>query len=128
MKIITFSQRGTFKKTNTLFARLLHNDFLKDLQKYGELGVAALQNATPKDTGKTASSWSYTIEHKKNSVSIFWTNSNVNDGANIAVILQYGHGTKNGGYVAGRDYINPAIQPIFDAIADDAWKNIEVSK
>lgn len=124
-KIITFSQKGNFKKTEKLFAKLMGKGYLADLQRYGEIGVSALKSATPKDTGKTADSWSYHIEETPGSTSIYWTNSNVNNGVNIAVILQYGHGTKNGGYVAGRDYINPAMQPVFDLIAEEAWERIK---
>ena len=83
-----------------------------------------MASATPQDTGKTASSWSYEIESSDSSTKIIWTNSNVNDGVNIAVILQYGHGTRNGGYVAGRDYINPVLQPLFDEIAEAAWTEV----
>ena len=86
--------------------------------------VDALASATPKDTGLTASSWGYEIQHNGERSSIIFTNSNTNKGCNIAILLQYGHGTRNGGYVQGRDYINPAIQPIFDQIASDAWKEV----
>jgi len=94
------------------------------LNKYGAMGVQALASATPIDSGKTASSWGYEIEQKGKSWSIHWTNDNINQNVNIAIILQYGHGTGTGGYVAGQDYINPAIAPIFQAIADEAWKEI----
>lgn len=94
------------------------------LDKYGKQGVSALSSATPVDSGLTANSWTYEIENKGDQVTIFWGNTNVNKGVNIAVILQYGHGTRNGGYVAGRDYINPAIRPVFDAIANEAWKEV----
>ena len=92
------------------------------LSKYGDIGVTVLSAATPKDSGKTAESWGYEIEDHGDSWSVYWTNDNINKGVNIAMILQYGHGTGTGGYVAGRDYINPAIAPVFDQIADDAWK------
>ena len=94
------------------------------LDEYGKKGVEALRQATPKDTGKTADSWFYEIKRSKESVSISFNNSNINDGVPIAVILQYGHGTRNGGWVEGRDYINPAIQPVFDEIAEEAWKEV----
>ena len=100
--------------------------YLGDLDKYGRQGVAALASATPIDSGKTASSWYYKIENTKESAKITFYNSNIQNGVSIAVILQYGHGTRNGGWVEGRDYINPAVQPIFDKIVDDAWR--EVSK
>ncbi len=92
--------------------------------KYGAAGVKALSAATPVDTGKTAGSWSYEIIQKNQSVEIIWNNSNIQNGVPIAVILQYGHATKSGGWVQGRDYINPAIQPIFDQIAEEAWKEV----
>ena len=95
-----------------------------DLDKYGKEGVAALSAATPIDTGKTANSWSYKINRQNGSVSIDFYNSNFSNGVPIAIILQYGHATNNGGWVQGRDYINPAIQPIFDKIAKNAWKEV----
>jgi len=98
-----------------------------NLDRYGQAGVDALSSATPLDSGETASSWGYRIKKRKNSVVIEWTNSNVVDGVPIAVILQYGHGTRNGGYVQGRDYINPAIRSIFDQIAADVWKEVSNS-
>ena len=91
---------------------------------YGEKGVSALASATPVDTGKTAESWQYKIEQTKGSIRIYWTNTNVNNGVPIAIIIQTGHGTGTGGYVQGRDYINPAIRPIFDNIANDVWRDI----
>ena len=94
------------------------------LRKYGEAGVSALMAATPVDTGKTASMWGYEIEKTSDGWTINWTNDNVNNYVNIAVILQYGHGTGTGGYVAGRDYINPAMAPIFDKLADEAWNEV----
>lgn len=94
------------------------------LQKYGQKGVEALSSATPVKTGKTASSWSYQIESNGDSHTISWSNSNDNRGVNIAIILQYGHGTGRGGYVPGRDYINPAMKPIFDSIVEEAWKEL----
>ncbi len=121
---ITFRHKGNFSKTEKFFHALLKRDYLNVLDRYGGIGVAALSAATPKDAGITAASWNYEISHNKNETSIVFTNSNVNDGVNIAVILQYGHGTRNGGYVAGRDYINPAIQPVFDKIAEDAWREV----
>lgn len=94
------------------------------LDKYGKQGVSALSSATPVDSGLTANSWRYEIETKGDQTTIYWSNSNINKGVNIAVILQYGHGTRNGGYVVGRDYINPAMRPIFDSIANEAWKEV----
>lgn len=125
--MITFTHKGDFKSTEKFLKGAKDRSYRSVLEQLGQKGVNALANATPKDTGKTASSWSYSIEESSGSISIVWSNSNVNKGLNIAVLLQYGHGTRNGGYVQGRDYINPAIQPIFDEIADKAWKEV-VSK
>jgi hypothetical protein len=94
------------------------------LESLGQKGVAALSSATPVDSGLTAASWSYEISNKNGRTTITWFNSHVESGVNIAIILQYGHGTGTGGYVSGRDYINPAIQPIFDQIAEDMWKKV----
>jgi hypothetical protein len=94
------------------------------LDKYGKDGVAALSSATPVDSGNTANSWYYEIENKKGQVRINFLNSNINQGVPIAIILQYGHGTGTGGWVQGRDYINPAIQPVFDRILQDIWKEV----
>lgn len=123
--MIRFRHSGSFKNTETFFNKLLKKDFLSNLDKYGKMGVEALSAATPRDTGKTADSWDYSIEESKNGVKIVWTNSNVNKGVNIALLLQYGHGTRNGGYVMGRDYINPAIQPIFEQILESAWGEVK---
>lgn len=123
---ITFKHKGDLSKTERFLKKLKSADFLKRLDDYGKMGVEALAAATPINTGKTAASWGYEIHHEHGMVSIVWTNSNTNNGVNIAVLLQYGHGTRNGGYVLGRDYINPAMQPIFDDIAESAW--MEVTK
>lgn len=122
--MIRFIQKGDFRKLNSFLERI--KEILKkgELDKYGKEGVEALSLSTPIDTGKTANSWYYEIERRDSSLAISFHNSNINDGVPIAVILQYGHGTKNGGWVQGRDYINPAIQPIFDKIADEAWKEV----
>lgn len=122
--MITFKQKGDFSKLTRYLERVKEVVNLGDLNKYGREGVAALSSMTPVETGKTASSWYYEIEHTKDSARITFLNSNVNKGVPIAIILQYGHGTRNGGWVEGRDYINPAIQPIFDKIANDAWKEV----
>ena len=121
---IKFKHRGNFNNTERLFKRARKMDFFRNLEKYAQEGVAALSSATPVDSGLTAASWDYEIVKKKGAISIYWTNSNINAGVPIAVILQYGHGTNNGGYVQGRDYINPAIRPVFDKIADNAWKEV----
>lgn len=127
IKMISFVHKGNFKNTEKFFDRIMHRSYKDILASYGERGVKALAAATPKDTGKTADSWTYTIEEGKGTVSIVWSNTNVNKGLNIAVLLQYGHGTRNGGYVQGRDYINSALQPLFDEIANKAWEEV-VSK
>ena len=123
---ITFVHHGDFSKAQRFLERCKEAVNVGDLDRFGKAGVQALQSATPRKTGKTANSWKYNIVRKNGSVTIEWLNANIVDGTNIAVILQYGHATRNGGYVQGRDYINPAIQPIFDKIAEEAWK--EVSK
>ena len=122
--MITFRQKGDFSKLTRYLEKVKSVVKLSDLDKYGKEGVAALASATPVDTGLTASSWSYEIKQKNGSISISFKNSNIQNGVPIAIILQYGHGTRNGGWVQGRDYINPAIQPIFDKIADEAWKEV----
>lgn len=122
--MITIKQKGDFKKLDRYLERLLNVIKRGELDKYGRMGVDALMAATPVDSGKTARSWYYEVKHTNGGASIVFRNSNVNDGAPIAIILQLGHGTGTGGYVAGRDYINPAIQPIFDQIANDAWKEV----
>lgn len=122
--MITFRQKGDFSKLTRFLERAKEVVKLGDLDKYGREGVAALSSATPIDSGKTAESWYYEIKNQNGSVSINFLNSNVNKGVPIAVILQYGHGTRNGGWVQGRDYINPAIRPIFDKIAESAWREV----
>ena len=122
--MITFRQKGDFSKLTKYFERLKEVVKLGDLDKYGREGVAALSSATPKDTGLTADSWYYEIENKNGSVKITFNNSNIQNGVPIAIILQYGHGTRNGGFVEGIDYINPAIRPIFEKIANDAWREV----
>ena len=122
--MIKVSQKGNFDKTTRFLIKLRDEEFLKSLDEFGNIGVEALRNATPVDSGLTATSWYYQIEKRRNRVSIQFHNSNVNDYVNVAIILQYGHGTGTGGWVEGRDYINPAIQPLFDQLADEAWKEV----
>lgn len=122
--MISFRQKGDFSKLNKYFERVREAARIGVLDRYGREGVAALASATPVDTGVTANSWYYEIKRQNGSVSIEFKNSNVSEGVPIAIILQYGHATGNGGWVQGRDYINPAIQPIFDAIADNAWREV----
>lgn len=122
--MISFRQKGDFKKVTRYFEKVKQSARLSILDKYGREGVAALASATPVDTGLTASSWYYEIEHSGASATISFCNANIQNGVPIAIILQYGHGTRNGGWVQGRDYINPAIQPVLDKIADSAWKEV----
>lgn len=122
--MITFRHKGDFSKLNRYFERVREAAKIGVLDKYGQAGVAALRSATPVDSGKTANSWIYEIERQNGSVSIVFNNTNINKGVPIAIILQYGHGTGTGGWVQGRDYINPAIQPVFDKIANDAWEEV----
>ena len=122
--MITFRQKGDFSKLTRFLERAKETVRLGDLDKYCRQGVAALSSATPIDSGLTAESWYYEIENKKGSATITFYNSNVQNGVPIAIVLQYGHGTRNGGWVQGRDYINPAIQPIFDEIVNEAWREV----
>lgn len=123
-RMITFKQTGDFKKLTGFLEKAKETIHLGILDKYGRLGVEALSAATPVDTGLTASSWYYEITRSKERATLSFWNSNIQNGVPIAIILQYGHATRNGGWVEGRDYINPAIQPIFDQMAEDAWKEV----
>lgn len=122
--MISFRQKGDFSKLTSFLEKAKGAVRLGDLDKYGREGVAALASATPIDSGETANSWYYKVVNKNNSATITFYNSNIQNGVPIAIILQYGHGTRNGGWVQGRDYINPAIQPIFDRIVNDAWREV----
>lgn len=122
--MIRFRQKGDFSKLSKFLEKAKNVAHIGDLDKYGREGVAALASATPVDSGLTASSWYYEIVRKNGSVSIEFNNSNIQNGVPIAVIIQLGHGTGTGGWVEGRDYINPAIRPIFDKIADNAWREV----
>lgn len=125
---ITFRSKGDFSKTFKFLEKLQDEDYLKVLDELGQRGVDALAAATPRDSGKTAASWSYEIEKGRGTTRIVWTNSNLGSGwFPIAIELQYGHGTGTGGFVQGRDYINPAIRPVFDNIAEAAWEAITAS-
>lgn len=123
--IISFSKHGDFSNTEGFLNSASKRSYLKKLEYYAKKGLEALQDATPVDTGKTRDSWGYEISYGDNYVSLTWTNSNVVDDVPIAIILQYGHGTGTGGYVQGRDYINPAIQPIFDEMVETIWKEVK---
>lgn len=122
--MISFKHKGNFSKFTRFLERAKEVVHLGELDKYGREGVSALSSATPKDSGLTAESWYYEIENKNGRAAITFNNSNINDNVPIAIILQYGHGTGTGGWVEGRDYINPAIQPLFDKIANDAWEEV----
>jgi hypothetical protein len=112
---------GDFKKTED-FLKRASGDKFSALSRYGQEGVNALASATPTDTGETANSWTYEIIRDKSSYSLIWSNTNVVNGRPVAILLQYGHGTGTGGFVQGSDYINPALRPIFDRIANEVWK------
>lgn len=123
--MISIESKGDFSRTFKFLNKLTRKDLIRSvLEKYGQRGVAALAASTPVDTGLTAASWSYEVDYDRDSYTVRWNNSNVNKGVNIAIILQYGHATKNGGYVQGRDYINPAIRPIFDKMSQEAWEEV----
>jgi len=122
--MITFTQKGDFSKANNYFERLKEIIHVGVLDKYGQQGVDALASVTPRETGRTAASWRYEIERNNNGSSINFYNDNIQNGVPIAIILQYGHGTRNGGYVQGIDYINPAIRPIFEQISEESWKEV----
>ena len=122
--MISFRHKGDFSKLSKYLERVKETVHLGILDKYGRAGVSALASATPVDSGLTANAWYYTIEITRGSSKIIFHNSNIQNGVPIAIILQYGHGTGTGGWVEGRDYINPAIQPVFDDIANEAWREV----
>lgn len=123
---IRFSHRGDFKKTEKRLKKTLGRNYMKVLDRYAKLGVQKLIDNTPMDTGRTAASWSYEIiqNERAGNISIVWKNDNFNDWVNIALLIQYDHATGNGGYVQGVDYINPALKPVFQQLADAAWKEV----
>jgi hypothetical protein len=121
---ISFVSKGNTDKTDRFLNAMERNQMYRSLTKYAQQGVQALASNTPTDSGATAAAWGYIVEVSRSSSSITWTNDNQNDGAQIAILLQFGHGTGTGGYVRGRDYINPAVQPIMDLIADGVWKEV----
>ena len=122
--MISFRHKGDFAKLTRYLEKMKRSARVSILDKYGKAGVAALMSATPVDTGLTAKSWYYKLEVTKSSAKMMFCNTNVQNGVPIAIILQYGHGTRNGGWVEGRDYINPALQPVFDNIVKEAWKEV----
>ena len=123
--MISFRQKGNFSELTRYLEKVKEKVKIGNLDKYGQEGVAALSSATPVRTGLTANSWYYKIKQSKDSVTLSFHNSNIQNGVPIAIVLQYGHATRDGGWVEGRDYINPAIQPIFDRIAEEAWKEVK---
>lgn len=122
--MISVRVKGNFDATENFLNRIKKRSYVNSLQKYADMGTEALAKATPVDSGKTARSWVSKIYDFGDTIKIVWYNNNVNKWANIAILLQYGHATRNGGYVQGRDYINPAMQPIFDQIAQEAWAEV----
>jgi hypothetical protein len=118
------SSHGSFEKTTSFLTKLQSGKLFDNLNRHGSVGVDALSRSTPKDSSETANSWGYQVGHTKGRISISWFNTHVDAGVNIAVIIQYGHGTGTGGWVEGRDYINPAMRPIFDRILEDVWKQV----
>ncbi len=124
MSTVSFKQKGDFNKLTMYLNKAKKTIDISKLDRYGKQGVNALSSATPVDTGLTANSWYYQIQSESGGASITFYNSNIQNGVPIAIILQYGHATRNGGWVQGRNYINPAIQPVFDKIANDAWEEV----
>lgn len=121
---VTLKNKGGFSKITRFFDRVSKEDIYASMEKLGKIGVDALISATPSDSGETASSWGYEIQKERGKTSLAWTNSNVVDGVPVVILIQYGHATGTGGYVSGVDFINPAIRPIFDEIADTVWDDI----
>lgn len=123
--MISVTSSGSFKKTYAFLEYMKYGKPYQELHRYGRIGVDALSSATPRDTGDTAGSWGYQLGHKPGIYTIHWFNTNREGGVNVAVIIQYGHGTGTGGYVQGIDYINPALRPIFNKIVDDVWRQVK---
>lgn len=124
MALLYVKQKGDFKHAETFLNRVLRRDYMSVLKHYGSVGVNALKEATPKDTGLTSESWYYEIVEGRGTVSLYFKNSNIVDGVPIAIVIQYGHATRNGGYVQGRDYINPVLVPLFNELAEKLWKEV----
>lgn len=122
--MFTIKASGNFKKTDAFLSRMRKREMFRTLDRFGREGVAALASATPVDSALSANSWSYEVRVSNRSASISWTNSNTVNGTPIVILLQYGHGTGTGGYVQGRDFINPSLAPIFNRIADSVWKEV----
>lgn len=126
--MISFQHKGDFEKSFGFLKKLSRRNLMKNLEEYGRRGVDALSAATPQDTGATAQSWSYQIKVTDKSTTIHWLNSHLAGTIPVAILIQYGHGTRNGGYVQGRDFINPALQPIFDAMVEEIWREVAMSE
>lgn len=122
--MITFKHSGNFNNTERFFSKAGKLQLKDILSRYGNIGISALASATPIDSGVTAGSWGYRVSVTRKGLRIIWTNSSINDGVPIVILLQYGHATRGGSYVQGRDFINPAIRPIFDQIAENLWKEV----
>lgn len=122
--LITVKHKGNFNKSEKFMKNALRRNYMQILRQYGDLGVQILQEATPKDSGETASSWNYKIYETKDSIRIAWNNTNENNGVNIAILLIYGHALKNGGYVQGNDFVTPAMRPLMQELADKAWRGV----
>jgi hypothetical protein len=123
--MIGVTTRGDLKRTNDFLKSLLSGDFYTDLNRYGQMGVDALAKATPVDSSLSANSWAYRIIKNRRRPGIEWYNTNIVSGTPVVILIQYGHATGTGGYVSGRDFINPAMRPIFDKIAEDVWKKVK---
>jgi hypothetical protein len=123
--MISFTAGGSTANTDRFLSAMIRGDLYSNLESFAQRGVDALRAATPVDSGLTAESWTFEIEEKSGSITIWWLNENVVNGFNVAIGLQYGHGTGTGGWVQGYDYINPALRPIFDEIADNVWKEVQ---
>lgn len=123
-RIVSVTQKGNFKKTDRFLSKVVSLHFERKLKHYGELGVQALKAATPKDTGKTAESWNYEIVQEEGRTVLYWRNENLSQGIPVVIILQYGHVTRNGGFVEGIDFINPTLKPLFERMAKEAWKEV----
>lgn len=124
MSVIKIREKGDFNNSMSFLRRLTRTDFASKLREYGEYGVLMLYRATPYDTGETARAWRYVIEQAPDRVTISWVNDHAPRGVQVAILLQYGHATKNGGWVEGIDYINPALAPVFEMIKDNLWKEV----
>jgi len=122
--MIKITQKGDFSKTERFFNRLLRKNYLNIIADYANRGIEALKQATPENTGKTADSWSYEIVKGKGKTTLYFTNSNIQNGCSVAILLIYGHGTRNGGYVEGNDFVTSALRPIFQELADKIWREV----